>query len=257
VQPANGNGVSPAGRSHASGAEIRNNANMSNETKSKRSIRSFVRRGGRLTPSQRNALQSFWPRYGLEFQQGMPELPEGFDALKLEIGIGNGDALIQMASEDHRSLYIGVEVHEPGIGRCLNNIEKLGLDNLRLIRHDAVEVLEQMIRPGSLDRVLLFFPDPWHKKRHHKRRIVNRRFRDLVHRALKPGAVIHVATDWQDYAESIAQQFLEDERFDNLGDAEGYAEAPAYRPQTRFEQRGLRLGHGVWDLLFAKRRDSS
>ena len=230
---------------------------MSSEIKNKRSIRSFVRRGGRLTPSQRSALQTLWPRYGLEFQQGMPELPGGFDALKLEIGIGNGDALIHMASDDPRSLYIGVEVHEPGVGRCLNNIEKQQLDNLRLIQHDAVEVLEQMIPPCSLDRVLLFFPDPWHKKRHHKRRIVNQRFRDLVHRALKPGAVIHIATDWQDYAESIADQFLGDERFDNLGDANGYAEVPAYRPQTRFEQRGLRLGHCVWDLLFAKKPDSS
>ena len=226
---------------------------MSSDEPSQRSIRSFVRRGGRLTPSQRRALQQYWPRYGLEFQPGMPALPQGFAALKMEIGIGNGDALIHMASNDRDSLYLGVEVHEPGIGRCLNQIEQLGLDNLRLIRHDAVEVLEQMIEPGVLDRILLFFPDPWHKKRHHKRRIVNPRFRDLVHRALRPGGIIHVATDWQDYAEWIAQQFLEDPRFANQGDADGYAEAPAYRPRTRFEQRGLRLGHGVWDLLFAKK----
>jgi tRNA (guanine-N7-)-methyltransferase len=225
---------------------------MSAEAPVKRSIRSFVRRGGRLTPSQRNALQLYWPRYGLEFQPGMPPLPGGFGALKLEIGIGNGDALIHMASADPDSLYLGVEVHEPGIGRCLNNIHQQQLRNLRLIRHDAIEVLQQMLEPAVLDRILLFFPDPWHKKRHHKRRIVNQHFRDLVQRALKPGAVIHIATDWQDYAESIAQQFLEDSRFANLGNAEGYAAAPDYRPLTRFEQRGLRLGHGVWDLLFAK-----
>ena len=205
-----------------------------------------------MTPSQKNALDNYWPLYGLEFEQAVPELPQGFDALKLEIGIGNGDALIHMASQDPGSLYLGVEVHEPGIGRCLNNIHKLELKNLRLLRHDAIEVLEHMIAADSLDRILLFFPDPWHKKRHHKRRIVNQRFRDLAFRALKPGGVIHVATDWKDYAESIAQQFLADERFTNQGDADGYAARPDYRPLTRFEKRGLNLGHGVWDLLFSR-----
>ncbi|HUV20172.1 MAG TPA: tRNA (guanosine(46)-N7)-methyltransferase TrmB, partial [Gammaproteobacteria bacterium] len=141
------------------------------------------------------------------------------------------------------------------IGRCLNNIDKLQLNNLRLIKHDAIEVLEQMIGANLLDRILLFFPDPWHKKRHHKRRIVNRRFRDLAHRVLKPGAAIHIATDWQDYAESIAGQFLDDDRFVNMGNAAGHIERPDYRPLTRFEQRGLRLGHGVWDLLFSKAID--
>jgi tRNA (guanine-N7-)-methyltransferase len=225
---------------------------MPDEDQSKRSIRSFVRRGGRLTPSQRHAIETYWPQYGIEFQQDMPTLPDGFAALKLEIGIGNGDALIHMASRDRDSLYLGVEVHEPGIGRCLNNTEKLQLNNLRLIKHDAIEVLEQMIDANQLDRILLFFPDPWHKKRHHKRRIVNRRFRDLASSVLKPGGAIHVATDWQDYAESIAEQFLDDDRFVNMGDANGHIERPDYRPLTRFEQRGLRLGHGVWDLLFNK-----
>jgi tRNA (guanine-N7-)-methyltransferase len=225
---------------------------MPDEDPSKRSIRSFVRRGGRLTPSQRHAIETYWPQYGIEFQQDMPTLPDGFAALKLEIGIGNGDALIHMASRDRDSLYLGVEVHEPGIGRCLNNTEKLQLSNLRLIKHDAIEVLEHMIDANQLDRILLFFPDPWHKKRHHKRRIVNRRFRDLASSVLKPGGAIHVATDWQDYAESIAEQFLDDDRFANMGNADGHIERPDYRPSTRFEQRGLRLGHGVWDLLFSK-----
>lgn len=219
---------------------------------SQRSIRSFVRRGGRMTASQKNAIASYWPLYGIEFEHAMPRLPGGFDALKLEIGIGNGDALIHMASADPGSLYLGIEVHEPGIGRCLNNIQQRELTNLRLIKHDAIEVLEHMIAPATLDRILLFFPDPWHKKRHHKRRIVNERFRDLVYRALKPGASIHIATDWQDYAESIALQFLEDARFANQGDAAGYVTRPDYRPLTRFEQRGLNLGHGVWDLLFTR-----
>ena len=230
---------------------------MSDNDPKTRSIRSFVRRSGRITPSQRHALDHYWPIYGIEFAHAVPELPTGFEAFKLEIGIGNGDALISMAAADPTSLYIGVEVHEPGVGRCLNHIHQQGLDNVRLIRHDAIEVLQHMIAAESLDRVLLFFPDPWHKKRHHKRRIVNPRFRDLIYNALKPGAVIHIATDWQDYAEWIAEQFLTDERFDNQGNAEGYADCPSYRPLTRFEQRGRRLGHGVWDLLFAKRRCSS
>jgi tRNA (guanine-N7-)-methyltransferase len=225
---------------------------MPDEDPSKRSIRSFVRRGGRLTPSQRHAIETWWSEYGIEFQQGMPALPDGFASFKLEIGIGNGDALIHMADSDRDSLYLGVEVHEPGIGRCLNNIEKLQLSNVRLIKHDAIEVLEQMVGESELDRILLFFPDPWHKKRHHKRRIVNQRFRDLAHRALKSGGTLHVATDWQDYAESIAEQLIDDDRFVNMGDANGHVERPDYRPLTRFEQRGLRLGHGVWDLMFSK-----
>lgn len=226
---------------------------MSTDKQYARSIRSFVRRRGRMTDAQKNAIRLYWPSYGLEFQQNGLELPAGFDALKLEIGIGNGDALLHMAAADLGSLYIGVEVHSPGVGRCLNRIQQMALANVRLIMHDAVEVLETMIAPETLDRILLFFPDPWHKKRHHKRRIVNQHFIDLVYRDLKPGASIHVATDWQDYAESIASQFLADARFANQGDASGYAERPHYRPQTRFEQRGLRLGHGVRDLVFSKK----
>ncbi len=223
-----------------------------NDTKT-RSIRSFVRRSGRITPSQRQALENYWPMYGIDYAPAVAELAAGFEALKLEIGIGNGDALVSMAAADPRSLYIGVEVHEPGVGRCLNRVHQQRLENVRLINHDAVEVLQHMIEPESLDRILLFFPDPWHKKRHHKRRIVNAAFRDLVYGLLKPGAVIHMATDWQDYAEWMAGQFVADTRFSNLGDADGYAECPSYRPPTRFEQRGRRLGHGVWDLLFAKK----
>ena len=203
-----------------------------------------------MTPSQKNALDAYWPSYGIDFNVIGLNLPAGFDALKLEIGIGNGDALIHMATAEPRSLYLGVEVHEPGIGHCLNQINQQELANVRLIKHDAVEVLQHMISPATLDGVLLFFPDPWHKKRHHKRRIVKQSFRDLLFRGLKPGASIHIATDWQDYAESIAAQFIEDSRFLNQGDSKGYVERPAYRPSTRFEQRGHRLGHGVWDLVF-------
>lgn len=222
-----------------------------------RSVKSFVRRNGRMTPSQKNALEIYWPAFGIDFDETGLNLPSMFETLKLEIGIGNGDALIHMAAADPCSLYIGVEVHEPGIGRCLNQIHQRQLTNVRLIKHDAIEVLQHMIAPETLDRILLFFPDPWHKKRHHKRRIVKQNFRDLIFRSLKPGASIHIATDWQDYAESVALQFNDDARFLNQGDADGYVERPAYRPLTRFEQRGRRLGHGVWDLVFTKKSDSS
>jgi tRNA (guanine-N7-)-methyltransferase len=225
---------------------------MSANDQTTRSIKSFVRRSGRMTPSQKNALDTYWPSFGIDFNENGLNLPTGFDALKLEIGIGNGDALIHMAATDLRSLYLGVDVHEPGIGRCLNQIHQRELANVRLIKHDAIEVLQHMISPATLDGVLLFFPDPWHKKRHHKRRIVKQSFRDLLFRGLKPGASIHIATDWQDYAESIASQFIEDPRFLNQGDSKGYVDRPAYRPSTRFEQRGQRLGHGVWDLVFTR-----
>ena len=226
---------------------------MSTSENLTRTIKSFVRRNGRMTASQKYAIEAYWPVFGIEFRQNEPDFPSEFAALKLEIGIGNGDALIHMAAADPASLYLGVEVHEPGIGRCLNNIQRQELANVRLIMHDAVEVLEHMVPQESLDRVLLFFPDPWHKKRHHKRRIVNQHFRNLVFASLKSGGSIHIATDWQDYAESIATQFLQDERFLNEGDADGYVERPDYRPLTRFEQRGRRLGHGVWDLMFTRK----
>jgi tRNA (guanine-N7-)-methyltransferase len=210
-----------------------------------------------MTAAQKKALEAYWPAYGLEFRHKQLDLPKQFSGVKLEIGIGNGEALIHMAAADTKSLYLGIEVHEPGVGHCLNLIHQQELANVRLIMHDAVEVLEHMIVPASLDRILLFFPDPWHKKRHHKRRIVNRHFCELVYRGLKSGASIHMATDWLEYAESMAAQFLADERFLNEGDAGGYAERPAYRPQTRFEQRGLKLGHGVRDLVFTRKRGSS
>ncbi len=226
---------------------------MTAQNPKKRTVRSFVRRSGRLTPSQEKALQTLWPELGIDYQADPVSLPQGFEKTILEIGIGNGDALVSIANNDPKSLYIGIEVHEPGVGRCLNEVNKLGLHNVRLIQHDAIEVLDNMIPSTSLDAVYLFFPDPWHKKRHHKRRIVQQEFRDLLVRVLKPGGLFHAATDWQDYAEHIALEFLNDNRFTNLGDEQGYAEKPGYRPLTRFEQRGLRLGHGVWDLLFRKK----
>ena len=216
-------------------------------------IKSYVRRSGRLTPAQRKALVDYWPLYGIDFapsQVGLDVIANDFEGLKLEIGFGSGEALISMAIDDPGCLYLGIEVHESGVGRCLNSIHANAIDNVRVMKHDAIEVMQQMLPAQSLDRVFLFFPDPWHKKRHNKRRIVNQRFRDLLARLLKPGACLHMTTDWREYAEHMAAEMLADSRFENLGDENGYAGRPAYRPVTRFENRGLKLGHSVWDLVF-------
>lgn len=232
----------------------------STEELKRRPVRSFVLRKGRVTEGQRRALEELWPVFGLEPEGGVIDFADAFGnqlPVILEIGFGNGDATWQMAAAEPENNFLGAEVHRPGVGHLLLKVEEHGLQNIRIACEDAVELLNERVQDGSLAGVRIYFPDPWHKKRHHKRRIVNSRFRDLIYNALKPGAVIHIATDWQDYAEWIAEQFLADERFDNQGNAEGYAACPSYRPLTRFEQRGRRLGHGVWDLLFAKRRCSS
>ena len=223
----------------------------------RRSIRSFVKRSGRLTPGQEYALTHYWPDYGIDYcADTLIDVHQdfaGFDQLKLEIGFGNGESLVQMALADTQSAYIGIEVHEPGVGHCLKRIQEEGVSNLRLMTHDAIEVLQHMLPEQCLDRVFLFFPDPWHKKKHHKRRIVNQLFRDLLFKALKPGAVLHMATDWQEYAEHMAEDLFSDDRFINLGNEQGYCDRPDYRPLTKFERRGQRLGHGVWDLMFQKK----
>ncbi len=229
---------------------------MTENTPVLRSIKSFVRRSGRLTPGQKNALDQHWQQYGMDYNLQKVDFAKftgDYKAIKCEIGIGNGDALIEMAEHDAQSLYLGIEVHQPGIGRCLNNVVSKSLSNVRLISHDAIEVMQHMLPAASLDRILLFFPDPWPKKRHNKRRIVNWQFRDLSFSLLKPGGYLHMATDWQDYAEHMAAELLRDTRFSNHGDSAGFCDRPAYRPVTHFEQRGMKLGHGVWDLLFEKR----
>jgi tRNA (guanine-N7-)-methyltransferase len=228
---------------------------MTEELKADRAIRSFARRSGRLTLGQKSALSEYWPFYGLDYElanEGVGTAIRAFNSVVLEIGFGNGDALIEMAGNEPDTLYIGVEVHKPGVGRCLSIIEKNKLPNVRIISHDAVEVMQHMIPQQSLDKVLLYFPDPWHKRRHHKRRIVNQKFRDLAFKLLKPDGNVHFATDWQNYAEHMAQELLSDARFSNRGNSDGYAQRPDYRPRTKFEQRGIKLGHGVWDLVFQK-----
>jgi tRNA (guanine-N7-)-methyltransferase len=219
-----------------------------------RSIRSFVMRAGRTTEGQARALNELGPRFLLPFAQQTLDFPAVFGRqapVVLEIGFGMGDATAQIAATLPDTDFIGCEVHEPGVGSLLKQIGERGLSNLRIVQHDAVEVLEHMIPPGSLAGVHIYFPDPWHKKRHHKRRLIQPPFvADLV-RHLAPGGYIHCATDWEPYAQQMLEVLGADANLGNT--AEGYAEKPAYRPLTKFENRGLRLGHGVWDLVFRKR----
>ena len=225
------------------------------ETSSPNRIRSFIRRQGRITAAQSRALENLWPLYGLD-----PE--EAFDPLEifgraaplvLEIGFGNGDSLLDMAAANPEADYIGIEVHKPGVGHLLLRLGKAGLANVRVYCADAVEILTHRIADASLDRVQLFFPDPWPKKRHHKRRLVNPEFMALVTRKLKPGGIFHAATDWEPYAEHMAEVLGHSPGLESTGSGEVYAPRPDYRPLTKFESRGQRLGHGVWDLIYARR----
>lgn len=220
-----------------------------------RTVRSFVRRQGRLTLGQQRALDNLWPLYGVEYQEQLLDLNSlfGRDAdTILEIGFGNGDSLFQMAEKNPQNNYIGIEVHRPGIGHLLQLIEQSSVKNIRIVCHDAVDVLKQQIPDHSLTRLQLFFPDPWHKKKHHKRRIVQHDFVNLVAQKLKHGGLFHLATDWEDYAKHMLQVLTASNVFNNLSPQNDYVDRPKERPITKFEQRGHRLGHGVWDLLFKR-----
>jgi tRNA (guanine-N7-)-methyltransferase len=207
-----------------------------------------VRRTGRLTRAQERALAELWPRYGVDFRPAPLDLDALFGRRAprvLEIGFGNGEALAAMAAAAPDEDFIGVEVHEPGVGHCLLRIEALGLGNVRLVRHDAIEVLQHQLPAESLAAVHLFFPDPWPKKRHHKRRIVQPAFVDLAATRLQPGGVLHVATDWPAYAEHIAAVLAASGRFTPAGATHG-------RPRTRFQARGERLGLPVWEARYRR-----
>jgi tRNA (guanine-N7-)-methyltransferase len=221
-----------------------------------RAVRSFVRRQGRLTDGQRRALVRLWPRYGLEPGAGPLDLGQVFGRAAprmLEIGFGMGDTLLAMAAADPASDYLGIDVYRPGIGRLLAGIERLGLGNLRILEGDAVTLLERHLAPSSLTRLLLLFPDPWPKKRHHKRRLLQPAFAALAASRLGPGGILHAATDWVAYAEAMLEVLEACPGLRNMAGAGCYAERPAYRPLTKFEVRGQALGHEVRDLLF--RRD--
>lgn len=224
-------------------------------TPGERRIRSFVLRQGRFTPAQQRAFDALWPRFGLAFT-GMPrdfDVAFGRHAPRvLEIGFGNGEALRFSAAQDPGRDHVGIEVHAPGVGRLLNALDEDGLANVRVYHHDAVEVLEREIADASLDQARIYFPDPWHKKRHNKRRLVNPAFAALLARKLAPGGRLHLATDWHDYAEWMWDVLDATPGLRNTAGARGHVPRPPWRPQTHFESRGQRLGHGVWDLLYAK-----
>ncbi|MCG7390054.1 MULTISPECIES: tRNA (guanosine(46)-N7)-methyltransferase TrmB [Pantoea] len=220
-----------------------------------RRIRSFVRRQGRLTKGQQLALDQYWPEMGVEFQPEPLDLTQlfGRDApVVLEIGFGMGASLVTMAQNNPQQNFLGIEVHAPGVGACLASAKEANVENLRVMCHDAVEVLEKMIPDNSLRMVQLFFPDPWHKARHNKRRIVQVPFAELVMRKLKLGGVFHMATDWEAYAEHMLEVMNSIDGYKNLSETQDYVPRPETRPLTKFEQRGQRLGHGVWDLMFER-----
>ncbi|MFM0316082.1 tRNA (guanosine(46)-N7)-methyltransferase TrmB [Paraburkholderia nemoris] len=220
----------------------------------RRRIRSFVTRAGRVSTGQRRAMDELGPRFVVPFTPQQPDWNSVFGRTAprvLEIGFGMGATTAEIASHRPDDDFLGVEVHEPGVGALLKLMGEQTLSNIRIIQHDAVEVLEQMIAPDSLDGVHIFFPDPWHKARHHKRRLIQPKFVALLVSRLKPGAYLHCATDWQNYAEQMLEVLGADPALENTAD--GYAPRPEYRPVTKFERRGLRLGHGVWDLVFRKR----
>jgi len=224
------------------------------QIQARRTIRSYVLRAGRMGSGQVRALAELGPRFVRPFQASPVDTAAWFGRrapVVIEIGFGMGQATAQIAAAQSDTDFIGVEVHAPGVGALLQVIDEASLGNLRLVQHDAMEVLEQMIAPASLAGAHVFFPDPWHKKKHHKRRLVQPAFAALVASRLAPGGRLHCATDWQPYAEQMLAVLSGEPSLANACAA--YAPRPAYRPMTKFEERGLKLGHGVWDLVFTRR----
>lgn len=220
----------------------------------RRTIRSYVLRQGRVTGAQQRACDELLPRIGIPYSREPLDLDRAFGRASpkiLEIGFGMGETTARIAADHPQNDYLGIEVHTPGVGSLLKRAAELGLTNIRVIQHDAVEVVEHMIPPGSLDGTHIFFPDPWPKKRHHKRRLIQPPFVALLASRMKHGAYVHVATDWEDYAQQIMEVLSAEPLLANTAD--GYAPRPGHRPLTKFENRGLKLGHGVWDLVFRRR----
>lgn len=219
-----------------------------------KTIRSFVRRAGRVTTGQAKAFGELGPRFVLPYQAQPFDAPQAFGRsapLILEIGFGMGDATAHIARVRPDDNFLCCEVHEPGVGALLKRIGEHGIENIRILQHDAVEVIDHMLQPGMLDGVHIFFPDPWHKKKHNKRRLIQAPLVAKLAERLRPGGYLHCATDWQPYAEQMLEVLGADPLLVNT--AEAYAPQPDYRPLTKFENRGLKLGHGVWDLVFRRR----
>jgi tRNA (guanine-N7-)-methyltransferase len=228
---------------------------MAEQEKQRRPIRSYVLREGRLTRGQQRAFKEFWPRFGIDFHRRRLDLVGLYgnpNPVYLEIGFGNGESIARMAQTNPENNYLGIEVHRPGVGRLLLQTAESGLTNLRIMRHDAVEVLDNCLDDASLEAVYLFFPDPWHKRRHRKRRILQPEFVARLARVIRPGGMFHAATDWEDYAQSMMSVLTASTVFENCAGKGIFAPRPEYRFPTRFEERGQRLGHGVWDLVFRR-----
>jgi tRNA (guanine-N7-)-methyltransferase len=230
------------------------NMDKRTQTEYPRTIRSFVTRAGRLTAGQERALSQLWPKFGVAFEAKALDFDVTFGRSAprvIEIGFGNGDHLLALAAAHPERDYLGVEVHRPGVGRLLLGIEKFALSNLRIVCHDAVAVLEQQIALRSIDDILILFPDPWHKKRHHKRRLIQAAFVSILVERLKPGGHLRLATDWQPYAEQMLAVLDADPQLQNVAGEERFMARPE-RESTRFEVRGQRLGHAVWNLAYRR-----
>lgn len=221
-----------------------------------RQIRSFVLRQGRLTKGQELALTKLWPLFGIDYSANriinFAELFGNNHPVTLEIGFGMGASFVEMASQASDENFLGIEVHRPGVGACLMAVEQQSVKNARVMCHDAVEVLQNMVGENTLDKVQIFFPDPWHKAKHNKRRIIQPDFVQLLTAKLKVGGILHLATDWQHYAEHMLEVLQSAPNLTNLAVDNGYIPRPESRPMTKFEKRGLNLGHGVWDLQFRR-----
>lgn len=220
-----------------------------------RQIKSFILRQSRLTKGQGDAIDSYWNEYGIDFQENQLQFSSIYNNennIVLEIGFGMGRSLVEMAKANPALNYLGIEVHRPGVGACLKYLVESEVSNLKLMSYDAVEVLDKMIPDASLSRCQIFFPDPWHKIKHHKRRLIQTEFIQKISKKLKVGGVIHLATDWQNYAEQMLKVLKDNSHFKNKSEQGDYIERPSYRPLTKFENRGLKLGHGIWDLEFEK-----
>ena len=228
---------------------------MSEQNPKHRPIRSFVLREGRMTEGQQRAFDEHWPHFGIDLPEkalNLTAILGNDNPVVMEIGFGNGEALLETAARTPGQNFLGIEVHRPGVGHLMLRLAEQQIRNVRVIRHDAMEVLRHHLADEALFGLRLFFPDPWHKKRHHKRRIVRPEFAELLHRKIRPGGFIHMATDWENYAEQMMQVMSEAAGFENQAGPNQFSPRPDDRPLTKFEQRGERLGHGVWDLIFIK-----
>ncbi|MEA1888424.1 MAG: tRNA (guanosine(46)-N7)-methyltransferase TrmB [Pseudomonadota bacterium] len=225
-------------------------------SKHQRKIRSYVRREGRFTPAQRSAYESYWPDFGIDVTNEKWNFSAIFGRQSdvfLELGFGDGTALKTLASRHPENDYVGIEVHRPGVGRLMRELHAEEINNVRVSSEDGTGILKDNIPLSSLSGISIFFPDPWHKKKHNKRRMIQQEFTSMAASRLKPGGVMHLATDWQDYAEQMLEVLTAEPLLENTSPGKAFIERPDSRPLTKYEQRGLRLGHGVWDLVFRRK----